>query len=120
MTPFARILERAVASTPGAVGGAFAASDGELVDASTTLDAHDWALLTAHYGVILANLEAMLATKHFGSAHHFVIVHRGLDVVVHTVAEGYYAVLALTPPTSLPHALASIAGAARELRREMQ
>jgi hypothetical protein len=120
VTAFARILERAVAVTPNPVGGAFAASDGELVDASTTMDAHDWALLTAHYGVILANLQAMLATKHFGGAHHFVVVHRELDVIVHTVADGYYAVVAARPPTSLPRALTAVAGAARELRQEMQ
>lgn len=119
MTVFARILERAVAVTPGAVGGAFAAGDGELVDATTSLDPHDWALLTAHYGVILANLEAMLATKHFGSAHHFTILHPQLDVLVHTVADGYYTMLAARPPTSLPRAQAAVATAARELRREM-
>jgi hypothetical protein len=49
-----------------------------------------------------------------------VILHRDLDVVVHTVADGYYAVLAARPPTSLPRALASVAIAARELHREMR
>ena len=38
MTPFGRILREAVEGTPGAVGGAFAASDGEMVDAFTTRD----------------------------------------------------------------------------------
>lgn len=120
MTPFARILAGAIAATPGAVGGAFAASDGELVDASTTMDEHDWALLTAHHGVILANLEALLATKHFGGARWFVIGHRDLDVAVHTVDDGYFALLATRPPTSLGRSLASLAGAADELRREMR
>ena len=119
MTAVARILAGAVAATPGAVGGAFAASDGELVDASTSMDAHDWAVLTAHYGVILANLEALLATHHFGGARHFVVHNRTLDVVVHTVADGYYALLAATPGSPLGRALTSVAGAARELRQEM-
>lgn len=119
MTAFARILASAVAATPGAVGGAFAASDGELVDASTSMDAHDWAVLTAHYGVILASLESWLATHHFGGARHFVIHNRGLDVVVHPVADGYYALLATTPGSPLGRALSSLGEAARELRQEM-
>ncbi|HVV86573.1 MAG TPA: hypothetical protein VHE35_26125, partial [Kofleriaceae bacterium] len=71
MTTFARILGDAVAATPGAIAGAFAASDGELVDATDAPDRHEWALITAHYGVILANLEAWLATKYFGGVRWF-------------------------------------------------
>lgn len=120
MTAFARILGRAVEATPGALAATFAAGDGELVDAAATGHDHEWALLTAHHGVILANLEALLGTKHFGGAEHFVICHRGLEVVVQVVDDGYYALLALTPPAPLARAIANLATAAAELRREMQ
>ena len=120
MTPFARILYRAVEDSPGALGGAFAASDGELVDACTTGDAHEWALLTAHYGVILANLEALLATKYFGGARYFVIANRDLHVAVHTVDDGYYAMIAVPPTAPIGRALANLVSAAHELRAEMR
>ena len=58
VTPFAAILRRAVEATPHAIGGAFADSEGEMVDSYSTMDRHDWAVLTAHYGVVLAQLTA--------------------------------------------------------------
>jgi hypothetical protein len=119
MTPFMRILERAVAGTPGAIGGAFAAADGEMVDFVTRGDSTEWALLTAHYGVILANLEAVLNTQHFGGTAYFVVENRDLDVVVHTVSLGYYALLAMPSPAPLAMAVNALERAAAELRREM-
>ncbi|MBP8809055.1 MAG: hypothetical protein KBG48_23850 [Kofleriaceae bacterium] len=120
MTPFARILERAVAATPGAIGGAFAAADGEMVDFVAKGDAHEWALLTAHYGVVLANLEALLNTQHYGGTRYFVVENSRLDVLVHTVEGGYYALLAVPPPAPLGRALGALEVAAAELRREMR
>ena len=120
MTPFGRILTAAVDATPGAIGCAFAASDGELVDACSKGDAHEWALITAHYGVILANLEAWLATKYFGGAMYFVIANRDLEVAVHAVEDGYYTLLGAAPPTAFERVVATLAAAAHELRAEMR
>ena len=47
MTPFGAILKQTVQASPTAIGGAFAASDGEMVDSFATMDPHDWAVLTA-------------------------------------------------------------------------
>jgi hypothetical protein len=118
-TPFAAILRRAVDRTPGAVGGAFAAYDGEMVDFIAKKDPTDWAILTAHYGVLLANLEAALNTKHFGGAQYFVVENTTVDVVVHTVEGGYFALLAMEHPTCLATALEAIGQAARALKQEM-
>ncbi len=120
MKPFAHILDAALRQTPGALGCAFAASDGEMVDFITGGDVTDWAILIAHYGVILANLEAALDTKHFGGAEYFVVENGRLDVVVHTVADGYFALLALHKPACLAAALVALRRAATELRREMR
>jgi hypothetical protein len=119
VTPFAKILQNAVERTPGALGGAFAASDGEMVDYVATIDPTDWALLTAHYGVVLASMEAALNTKHFGGAEYFVVENSAVDVVVHTVLDGYFALLALARPTCLATALTAVADAAAALRKEM-
>jgi hypothetical protein len=117
---FGAILRRAVAATPGAIGGAFADSDGEMIDSFTTRDPHDWALLTAHYGIVLSQLHAALGTWHFGGPEYFVARHAVLEVVVHAVHGGYYALLAVTEPATLGHALRSLRQAAHELYQEMQ
>jgi hypothetical protein len=123
VTPFGKILQRAVEATPSAVGGAFAASDGEMVDSfATTYDPHEWALLTAHYGVVLAQLHAAFGTWHFGFPEYFIAQHRSLDIVVHAVDGGYYALIALHEPagtTPIATALTRLRTAAGELRREM-
>jgi predicted regulator of Ras-like GTPase activity (Roadblock/LC7/MglB family) len=120
VTPFTRILTRAIADTPGAIGGAFAAPDGEMVDCVTTGDPTDLAILTAHYGVILASLEALLDTQHFGGTQYFVIENGRVDIVIHTVDDGYYAMLAVPTPAPLGCAIGALRQAALELRREMR
>jgi hypothetical protein len=119
MSPFGAILRRAVEATPNAIGGAFADSQGEMIDGFTTRDAHEWAVLTAHYGVVLTQLHAAFGTWHFGGPEYFIAQHEVLDIVVHAVAGGYYALLAVTEPAPLGHALISLRLAARSLHQEM-
>lgn len=122
MTPFGEIMRRAVEATPGAIGGAFADAEGEMVDSFATYDAHEWAVLTAHYGVVLSQLHAAFGTWHFGGPEYFIAQHKRVDVVVHAVEHGYYALLAIaldrgTAPLGV--AIARLRVAADELRREI-
>jgi predicted regulator of Ras-like GTPase activity (Roadblock/LC7/MglB family) len=119
MSPFRAILRAAVDRIPHAVGGAFAAADGEMVDSVTTADATEWAILTAHYGVVLASVEAAFGTWHFGGPEFVMIEHARLDVLIHPVGAGYYALVAVAPPAPLAVALASLKTAAFALQREM-
>jgi hypothetical protein len=119
LTPFGVILWRAVLATPGAIGGAFADADGEMIDAFTTRDPHDWALLTAHYGIVLGQLHAAFGTWHFGGPDYFIAQHAMIAVVVHAVPGGYYAMVAVPEPAPLGHALRNLREAARALHREM-
>ena len=119
MTPFGAILQRAVHATPGAIGGAFADSQGEMIDGFTTRDPHEWALLTAHYGIVLGQLHAAFGTWHFGGPDYFIAQHAALDIIVHAVDGGYYTLLAVPEPAALGHALRSLREAARALHREM-
>jgi hypothetical protein len=120
VTPFRQILQRIVESTPGAVGGAFAASDGEMVDNFTIWPAEEWAILTAHYGIVLGHIHAAFGTWHYGSPSLFIAQHEKVDVVVQAIDGGYYALLALAEPRPLAHAIDAMAVATVELRREMQ
>lgn len=132
MTPFGAILQRAVEATPGAIGGAFAANDGELVDAfigagvpaghpgPPPYDPHDWAVLTAHYGVLLAQVRAWLGTRHFGGPEYFITHHAAVDVVVCVVDASYFALLALRAPGGpLARAMVELRTAVTALHREM-
>jgi predicted regulator of Ras-like GTPase activity (Roadblock/LC7/MglB family) len=119
VTPFGAILQRAVKATPNAIGGAFADSDGEMVDSYSTIDQHDWAVLTAHYGVVMSHLRAAFGTWHFGGPEYFVAEHKKVEVLVYTVDAGYFALMAVTQPANLATALAQVRLAATELRKEM-
>lgn len=122
MTPFADIMRRAVEATPGAIGGAFADAEGEMVDGYTTIDREEWAILTAHYGVVLVQLHGAFGTWHYGGPEYFIAQHQRLDVVVHSVSNGYYALLAMTErdgTAPLATALSSLRHAAAELQREI-
>lgn len=118
-TPFAAILRRAVEHTPNAIGGAFADSEGEMVDSYSQMDRFEWAVLTAHYGVILQHLIACFGTWHYGGPEYFIATHASIDVVVHSVRDGYFALLACREPAPLAVALEALAVAAIELRVEM-
>lgn len=118
-TVFAEILQRAVSRVPGAVGGAFAAWDGETVDAVSDRNASEWAILTAHYGVILAHIQRALHTFHFGETETVVLSHEQIDVLIQVVGDGYYALLAVAHPGSMACALRELADASSALWREM-
>lgn len=119
MTPFRAILKRAVESSPHAIGGAFADADGEMVDSYSTIDPHDWAVITAHYGVILGHLTAAFGTWHYGGPEFFIAQHKKLEVFVHAVDMGYYALLAYDEPSTFSVALEQMLVAVAELRKEM-
>jgi hypothetical protein len=119
ISAFGVILRQAVLATPGAIGGAFADSEGEMIESYTTRDRHEWALLTAHYGVVLVQLHAAFGTWHFGGPEYFIAQHAQLDIVVHAVHGGYYVLIAVAAPASLAHALISVRDAARALQREI-
>ncbi len=118
-TPFGAILRRTVDAIPGAIGGAFAANDGEMVDAVSEWETLHWATLTARFGIVLALARSAFHTFHYGDAELLTLRHDELDVIIEPVGEGYFALVAVQPPTPLAHAIAALAHASCELREEM-
>lgn len=118
-SPFSAILRDAVERTPGAVGGSFAASDGEMVDWFARRDPAEWAVLTAHNGVLFAHVQSALHTFHYGDAELLVISFGRLAVLVRAVADGYFALLGVTQPAAISAAITAIERAAAALREEM-
>ena len=119
ISPFAQIMRTAVEATPGAVGGAFAADDGETVDSFARQDAHEWAIFTAHYGVLLRFVQSAFNVYHYGEAEFMVVSHSEIDVLVCSVSDGYYALMAVQSPAPLGIAMHYLEAAACELRAEM-
>jgi predicted regulator of Ras-like GTPase activity (Roadblock/LC7/MglB family) len=117
-SPFGQILREAVEAVPGALAGVFAAADGEPVDAYPA-EEERWPLVAAHYGVVLASVQAALHTLHYGEAEALVIRHPRLIVLLEAVREGYFAMLGVAPPIHLATALDVLARAASKLREEM-
>jgi len=118
-SPFQNILRSATARAPNAVGCAFAAWDGEIVDYVTTWDNNEWLVLTAHYGIVLSHVQSALHTFHFGEANTLCLTHSRLDIIVEAVSEGYFALLALGKGGNLGKATAALREAAAALRKEM-
>jgi predicted regulator of Ras-like GTPase activity (Roadblock/LC7/MglB family) len=119
MTPFAAILQRTVDNVPGAIGAIFADWDGEAVDLAGQAHGDELKLMGAHYGVILANVQALLRLFHFGEAVEIVLQHEKIDLCVHAVGDGYYVVLAIGAGGHLATALREARACAAGLRREM-
>jgi hypothetical protein len=116
---FGEILRETMDKTPGAVGGALAAGDGEMVDYWTSMDEDEWYLLTAHFGIVINHVRRSLHTFHFGDID---FIHMGFDkmeLAVQLVDGEYYVILALRPPVILGPARRTLRLAARRLREEM-
>lgn len=119
-SPFSDILRTAIDRTPHAVGGAFAASDGEMVDFVAGMDPTDFAILTAHYGVLLGHIQSAFRTWHFGEAELLMFSNETMEVLVRPVVGGYFALLAIRQPAPLGTAIDALDEAALGLRREMR
>lgn len=119
LSPFGEILRDAVDNLPGAIGGALAAGDGETVDSWSTWDEDEWALLTAHFGILVSHIRSALHTFHFGDVQFLYLAYGELDLVIQIVDEHYFALIALEPPVHLGTATQSLQHATTCLRKEM-
>jgi hypothetical protein len=119
VTPFAAILKTAVDASPHAIGGAFADSQGEMVDSYSTMNTHDWAVLTAHYGVVLSQLVDAFGTLHYGGCELFIARHERIEVIVYAIEQGYYMLLAFSEPPELDAVLDRVRTASTSIKKEM-
>jgi hypothetical protein len=119
VTPFGVIMQKCVQATPNAIGGAFADAEGEMVDCYTTIDPHEWAVITAHFGVIFALLKSVFGVWHYGDVELFISQHKKLEILVHAVDAGYFALLAAPTPADLDRAVPQLRVAVAALRKEM-
>jgi hypothetical protein len=119
-SPFGDILRATIGATPGAVGGALAAGDGETVDFWTALeDEEEWYLITAHFGIVIDHIRRALHTFHFGDIEFIQLCYDELELLIQIVDGQYYVLMALKPPVHLGAARRNLRQAAVSLREEM-
>jgi predicted regulator of Ras-like GTPase activity (Roadblock/LC7/MglB family) len=118
-TVFASILQTAVDNVSGAVGAIFAAWDGEAVDLVALEDKTELAIMAAHYGVILSHVQSAIKLFHFGEAYEIVLSHARMDLILRTVSEGYYVMVAVKGRAHLATAIREVERAAAALQKEM-
>jgi predicted regulator of Ras-like GTPase activity (Roadblock/LC7/MglB family) len=138
-TPFTPILRSVCTAIPEAVGVVFADWEGEAVDqfpdprrgaeedaaarlAPVRADAAepvDLRLFGAHWGVILNHVNAAMRTFHYGDPQVVMLHHDRMDVLIRTVSEQYYVLLAMRTGSHLGRALQALEHAAQALREEM-
>ncbi len=109
----------AVTLTPNAVGGALAASDGESVDAWTIWETDEWALFTAHSGVLFHHIRSALHTFHFGDVRFLFIQFEKVSLAIHVIMDGYFALMAMEADGQMGAAELNLRTAADKLRQEM-
>ena len=119
MSAFLYILEAMVRRVPGAVVAVFADWDGEPVDQFAHIPALDIQLVDAHWGIVWSQATARLGRHELGAVEELLIEGERAIVVVRSVTERYFVVLATRRDVHLATALRELARGAGILRGEM-
>ncbi|MGZ3405919.1 MAG: roadblock/LC7 domain-containing protein [Polyangia bacterium] len=119
MSAFGEILEAMVRRVPGAVGAVFADWEGEPVDQFAHIPPLDIQLVGAHWGVVWSQTARHLSKHNLGDIEELLIEGDRTIVLVRSVTEGYFVVLATKSDAHLATALRELQRGAETLRSEM-
>lgn len=116
---FCAILQRLVASTPGARGAVLSDEEGETVDYfSASLDPEELKLAAAYMGILVARLAASSAKVGGGRLLDAQLRGQRSQFMARVLGPGYYVTVALDPAAVMPKLLCALDQAAAELRVE--
>jgi predicted regulator of Ras-like GTPase activity (Roadblock/LC7/MglB family) len=119
MSAFGEILEAMVRRVPGAVGAVFADWDGEPVDQFAHIPPIDIQLVGAHWGIVWSQATRRLEKHQLGAVEELLIEGERAIVVVRSVTDRYFVVLATRRDAHLATALRELERGAHILRGEM-
>ena len=108
-----------VERVPGAVGAVFADWEGEPVDQFAHIPPIDIQIVGAHWGIVWSQAHARLVAKGLGAIEELLIEGERAIVLVRSVAEGYFVVLATKRDAHLATARRELERGARTLLGEM-
>jgi len=117
MSAFGDILEAMVRRVPGAVGAVFADWEGEPVDQFAHIPPIDIQLVGAHWGVVWS--QAARRLEAFGGVEELLIEGDKAIVLVRSVTDRYFVVLATKRDAHLATARRELERGAGILRSEM-
>lgn len=118
MSTFGDILKAMVERVPGAVGAVFADWEGEPVDQFAHIPALDIQLVGAHWGVVWSQASERLA-RHAGAVEELLIEGERATVLVRSVTDRYFVVLATRREAHLGTARRELLRGAQTLLGEM-
>ncbi len=119
MSAFGDILEAMVRRVPGAVGAVFADWEGEPVDQFAHIEPLEIQLVGAHWGVVWSQAAARLARHRLGAVEELLIEGERAIVLVRSVTDRYFVVLATRRDAHLATARRELERGAATLRSEM-
>ncbi len=119
MSAFGDILKAMVERVPGAVGAVFADWEGEPVDQFAHIPALDIQLVGAHWGVVWSQASERLARNGLGAVEELLIEGERATVLVRSVTDRYFVVLATRREAHLGTARRELLRGAQTLLGEM-
>jgi predicted regulator of Ras-like GTPase activity (Roadblock/LC7/MglB family) len=119
MSSFADILKNMVERVPGAVGAVFADWEGEPVDQFAHIPPLDIQLVGAHWGVVWNQATTRLGRHGLGAVEELLIEGERAIVLVRSVTDRYFVVLATRRDAHLATARRELLRGAEILRGEM-
>lgn len=119
MSAFGEILRQLVERVPGAIGAVFADWDGEPVDQFAHIPALEIQLVGAHWGVVWSQTGARLGRHGLGELEELLIEGERAIVLVRSVTDRYFVVLATKREAHLATARRELERGAAILRGEM-
>jgi predicted regulator of Ras-like GTPase activity (Roadblock/LC7/MglB family) len=118
VSAFGDILQTMVERVPGAIGAVFADWEGEPVDQFAHIPPLDIQIVGAHWGVVWSQVSARLG-RGLGLIEELVIEGERAIVLVRSVTDRYFVVLATRPEAHLATARRELERGARTLLGEM-
>jgi predicted regulator of Ras-like GTPase activity (Roadblock/LC7/MglB family) len=119
MSAFGEILEAMVRRVPGAVGAVFADWEGEPVDQFAHIPPLDIQLVGAHWGIVWSQATQRLGAHDLGNVEELLIEGDRAIVLVRSVTDRYFVVLAIAREAHLATARRELERGAGILRGEM-
>jgi predicted regulator of Ras-like GTPase activity (Roadblock/LC7/MglB family) len=119
LSTFGDILKTLVDSVPGAVGAVFSDWEGEPVDQFAHIPPLDIQLVGAHWGVVWSQANLRFLARGLGAVEELMIEGERAIVLVRSVSEGYFVVLATKRDAHLATARRELERGARTLLGEM-
>ncbi|HJZ88708.1 MAG TPA: hypothetical protein VKN99_26220 [Polyangia bacterium] len=119
LSPFGRILRRAVESTPGLHGAVFTDWEGEPVDQYARVPKIEIQITGAQWGLVLTQIMGPLARARAGAPRSLLVLCERAQIYVRAITREYVLVIQASPDAHVGKAIAALERAAGELEREM-